>query len=392
MNNKNKNYLTIGLAAILFLTSKFPFLTNVKAESEPSNISSITSTNIEPLIDFSKGFYIADKTNHPSRFYSQKIYDWKYEITKIRKEQGFPLDNLTLDVVYDAYEILNGRYPFSGLSSMQVDIATKNALNFLFEAGTYAGKYSREELKLSTYIEDLSTYQIILNVEKLRDEFNNISKLKQTYGEHNSMKELYDLSIEMFSIDIMDRILARVAEIDEHAYNPIAEIMAMTIFNGALLEIPSNYITREYLIKGVAPVDAKSRQDVLENGATQEVIFVATEEAGNKYTQWTQYPYEGSYIFDENNVVLKRGTDYYGGPFTEEQLKNLTIPKGTVEMGSLRDYGIRALAVRTTNDSLNALYRVIMNQKIKSNNIIIDENFELDTAKKIITPIKKRKV
>lgn len=316
----NKKFKALALAALLTI-------------SAPA-ISKASEIKDERKIDLS----ISD-IKYPVRNYDQRVTTLVSEFSRLKQLEAasynmdadprYNIENISLDTVYNAISVLNFRFPFDGLNKDELDRASLETFMFLHDWGFLAGKYGTQGIKFSNYLEDSRDYQSVLDVEDLVEIFNNITPTEE--------------QIRNGSVQDWNNIIFATREFDRNAYIPPVELMSLLVLNGALSAIPSNYIITDPLNDVLIPMEGRARNDIMEDGTENRVDFYATNEAGSLFTQWSIYPEKSSI------------EDYYGGEYTEDELKRLPIPENVRSAGEFYRYGVRSDAEEIIDKAMNSL-------------------------------------
>lgn len=276
---------------------------------------------------------------YPVRNYDERIDNLMSEFARLKQVElysmnkdadvRYDMSKISPDTVYNAISILNFRFPFDGLNDEELDRASLDTFMFLYDWGYLAGKYGTENIKFSTYLEDERDYQAVLKAENLVEIFNNISPNEE--------------EIKNGKVENWNNIIYATREFDRNAYIPPVELMSLLILNGTLGAIPSNYIITDPINDVEIPMEGRARNDIMNDETENRVDFYSTNEAGTLFTQWSEYPAKSSI------------EDFYGGEYTEEELKRLPIPENVRSVGEFYRYGVRSDAEEIIDKAMNSL-------------------------------------
>lgn len=348
MNNKNNRFKALALAALLSL-------------SAPA-ISKATSIEEGRKMDIS----VSD-IQYPARNYDERVTTLISEFSRLKTlEAGlfgkdidprYNVDKISKDTVYNAISVLNLRLPFDGLSGEDLDRASLETFMFLHEWGYLAGKYGTKDIKFSEYLENPHDYGTLLEVEKLIEIFNNISPSEE--------------QIKNGNVEDWNNIIFAVREFDRNSYMPPVELVSLLVLNGALHAIPAYYSIVDPLTDVVIPMEGRARNDIMRSEIENRVQFHAANETGSLFQQWSEYPAKSSI------------EDFYGGLYTEQELKELPIPENVRSMGEFYRYGVRSDAEEILDKAMNSLLSRMRAQTRSKNIIDVMEISELPKTKRL---------
>lgn len=189
-----------------------------------------------------------------------------------------------LDTAYNAFMLVNGRYPFDDLDWQDINKEAQKASIFVERVAYYFGKYNKENFRISNYVVDKAEKELFRREED-RYQYVHLIGNKDSY----------------------DQIFRSFRGLDRYPYSTMIEIVSVCILAGAAALIPANYIYEEKENGTVNPRDGRSIMYLDENNDERKIVFFANNESGTIFTEFSTHMFQRKdYTEEELNELVNR--------------------------------------------------------------------------------------
>ncbi len=228
--------------------------------------------------------------NYPNRSYSRDVEEFLNAFKTGAALEGMENIGLEsdvmadLDTAYNAYMLINGRYPFDDLDWQDIDKEAQKASNFIERVSYYFGRYNKDIFRISNYVVDDAEKELFRREE-----------------------DKYQYLISIGNEDSYDQIFRSFRGLDRYPYSTMIEIVSVCILAGAAAAIPANYIYEERENGTVNPRDGRSIMYLDENNDERKIVFFANNESGTIFTEFSTHMFQRrDYTEDELNELVKQ--------------------------------------------------------------------------------------